>query len=145
MMLNKKMDLPNMIVDAATVKYVEKQKENTCTFVINYHQKYEYKINFVATKNDIIVTYKTLKLRIPKSEKNAMKDVVSFFSYEIEQDMTSCVREDIEFGGYWPDNEEYFDVNTLRVVCKEKQVFFKHFKDISDTLPRMMDIMVFLN
>lgn len=139
------MDLPNMIVDAATSKYVEEQKKNTCTFEIKYHNRYEYKLNFVATKSDIIITYKTLELRCPKIDRKAMNDLAKFFAKEIENDMKTSVSEDMEYDQYWPDTDEYFDINTLRVICKDKQVFFKRFKEINDVFPKMMDIMTFLN
>jgi len=143
--LNKNMDLPNMIVDAATSKYVEAQKQNTCTFEIKFHQKYEYKLSFVATKNDVIVTYKTLELRCPKADRKAMNDIAKLFAKEMENDMSTSLSEDIEYDGYWPDNDEYFDINTFRVFSKDTLVFHKRFKNISDVLLKMMDMMSFLN
>ena len=55
------MDLPNMIVDAATVKYVEGQKEKSCEFVISFHERYIYRILFTSAKHEIYIAYKDRK------------------------------------------------------------------------------------
>ena len=117
------MDLASMIAEASVEAFKTECIRNTCSIRINLHSRYNYDVSITPMNSHILVRYKTLEYKIPRADKDSYNEVVDFLSEAIDSDCDNTVNSDIEFNGLWPDNEEFWDQNTIRVHRNDEQVF----------------------
>ncbi len=141
------MDLANMIADASVQIYKKECIENACIIKINMHDKYKYEIQVIPLASHVIIKYKTLEYKIAKADKDGYESIIQFLLEAIHEDVDMSVSVDIEHGGYWPDHDENYDQNFLRITKSSTSVFFTQFKqeNMEKDVARYMKFLRFLN
>lgn len=141
------MDLALMISDAAASKFKTECLSNTCYVKINMHNRYDYDIEVIPLTNHIILKYKTLEFKIQRANKQEYEESIQFLLDEIEDAVSLSLSNDIEYGGYWPDQDEFYNENSVLVVKNGERVFYKAFfeGDFKGTISKYLKSLRLLN
>lgn len=141
------MDLARMIADASYTLYKKECEKNMCSLKINMHCKYSYELNFIPLTRHILIKYKTIEYKINRSDKESYESIVDFLIKAIKEDAAQSVNNDIELESYWPESDEYYDVNSIKVLKDDTQVFYKNFSEenMEKDIKCYMNFMRFLN
>lgn len=123
------MDLAMMISDAAASQFKTECLSNTCYVKIGMHNRYSYEIEVIPLTNHVILKYKTMEFKVHRQNKQEYEDAVSFLLEEIEDAVSLSLSDDIEYGGYWPDTDEFYNENFVTVTKNKEQVFNKPFRE----------------
>lgn len=141
------MDLAIMISEAAASQLKNDCLTNACRITINFHNRYSYDVEVIPMTNHIILKYKTLEFKIEKSNKQEYEESVQFLIDEIEDASALDLSNDIEFGGYWPDSDEYYNENSVLVLKNGQRVFYKPFREeqFSETVGKYLKSLRLIN
>jgi len=121
------MDLAVLISEAASQAYKKDCTEKTCDVDILFHGRYKYKISITPMSKHILIKYKTIEYKVARDDKATFEEVVSFISDIIDNDANTTLNEDIEYNGYWPDDDENYDINTITLKSQNADVFSRSF------------------
>lgn len=122
------MDLAHMIVNIADTQSKQDVLENALVVEIKFHcNKYTYVIEILPMNGYIIIKYKELKYRLQRTDHGTYKQIIGFLLDEIAKDVDSSVNWDIEWGGYWPNDDEGHGVNTVSINKKDQIIFTNRF------------------
>lgn len=141
------MDIAEMIADASVKTFKNECSSNTCNVEINMHCRYKYIISIIPMATHILIRYKSLEYKIARADKDAYESTIDFLVDAISDDAGNSLSDEIEFGNYWPDHDEDFSTNTIRVVRHETQVFWNQFKEenMDKAVKRYLMTLRFLN
>lgn len=142
-----KMDLADMIVGAAATQLKKECLSNKCVISICMHNRYIYVIEVISLTNHIILKYKSLEYKILRQNKDEYNEIVTFLVDEIVDADEIQVNEDIEFNGYWPNNDDAYHENSVTVKRNDEKVFYKPIKevDLSDVVGKYLKSLRLIN
>lgn len=118
-----------MITETATSIYKKECQEKKYVITISMHGgKYKRDICFIPLINNIMLTYKLLELKVNRQCSQDFIETIEFLINEIEDDISNNLNDDIEYGGYWPDNDEFYNEHYIVVKRENENIFCKQFK-----------------
>lgn len=141
------MDLANMISDVAASQYKKECLSNKCHVTINMHNRYSHEIEVIPLTHHIILKYKTLEFKIQRQNKQEYENSIEFLLDELQDAVALSLSDDIEYGGYWPENDEYYNENDVVVKKNEQRVFYKPFREehFTETVGKYLKSLRLLN
>lgn len=122
------MDLANMIADVSVEKFKEECDKNVCTVSINLHNRYKYTVTVTPMASNVVLSYKTLQYKVPRSDKDAYADTIDFLVDAIDDNCSNVMNEDIEFNGYWPESDDEHYYCSLSMTRHGEHVFYSEFR-----------------
>ncbi len=123
------MDLANIIIDSAANAFKDECEAKTCD--VNFMLRggrYNYTIKIIPMNKHIIIKYKALEYKVARDNKDDYNDILKFLFGAISDDLNMVLSDDIEFSGYWPEDDEEFAVNRLEVKRINTCIFNIQFK-----------------
>lgn len=117
------MDLAQYIVDVSVQSFKDDCFANQVEAVFQFHAKYKASLYVVPMANHVIIRYKALEYKINRSDKATYEELINFMLDAVEMDISNKVASDIEYNGYWPSNDEFFNSCHLAVKKKAETVF----------------------
>lgn len=109
------MDLANLIVDSASETFKNECISNLVNVTITFHNRYKYVISIVPMSKHVILKYKTLEYKILRDDKSSYEEVIDYLLNAIDYDADESLNWEIEWGGYWPDHDEDYCKNNLKI------------------------------
>lgn len=123
------MDLARMIVDVSAEVYKKECKDSICSVDVCFNNRYKYSLSVIPMASHVLIEYKTIRFKVERSDKKEYDELISFLAKEIKIDRFDSLNSEIEFDGYWPDNDENFGCNSIKVSRAGEKVFFQEFEE----------------
>lgn len=136
-----------MISDAAATQFKTECLSNKCFVTIKMHNRYSYDVEVIPMTSHILLKYKTLEFKIQRQNKQEYEDSIQFLLDEIEDAISLSLSDDMEYGGYWPDADEFYNENFVIVKKNNEQVFYKPFREeqLKDIIGKYLKSLRLLN
>ncbi len=122
------MDLATLIVDSATETFKQECISNISNVTITVHNRYKYVISIIPMSKHVIIKYKTLEYKVSKDDKSSYNEIIDYLLNAIDDDVYTSLNWEIEWADYWPDHDEDYCKNSLKIERKEEMVFGVEFK-----------------
>lgn len=105
-----------MIAEASAKVFQKQCEENALVVEISMHSKYKYNISVIPMASNILVRYRTLEYKIPRTDAEGYDAAIEFIISAIREDVIAQVADDIENWDQWPDNKTYVSFTRKGVV-----------------------------
>lgn len=141
------MDLATCITEVAASTFKKECLQNVCHIKLKVHNRYEYTISITPMAKHILIAYESLEYKVARNDASAYQDIIDYLISAIDYDIAMCLNDDIEYCGYFPDNDGDFHRNTLIIERHEKKAFVVDFKrcKFKDVVKMHMKCMLYLN
>lgn len=124
------MDLADLIVKASAATFKAECNDKKCLVNVSMHGgRYVRELYVVPMSNHVLIAFRTMEFKLNRQDRDAFNDTVDFLVNEVEDDILKTLREDIEFHGFWPPNDEGYNVNLVTVSKADQIVFSKEFDE----------------
>ena len=118
------MDLATIIIDSAVNSFKDECESKTCD--VNFMLRggrYNYTIKIIPMNKHVMIKYKTLEYKVARENKDDYDSILKFLYGAIADDVNMILSDDIEFTGYWPEDDVEFSINRLEVKRLNTCVF----------------------
>jgi hypothetical protein len=124
------MDLANFIVEASAATFKAECNDKKCRVNVSMHGgRYVRDLSVIPMSNHVLIAFRTIEFKLNRQDRHSFNDTVDFLVNEVEDDILKTLREDVEIHGYWPQNDDEYNVNLVTVGRADQIVFSKEFDE----------------